>query len=72
MPAFVPEMLAPLDLDDIRRFQIAHAFDVSQREGIGLVAHFHHQAAHHRQGQWHFEMEAAALARRLLQHHRAA
>ncbi|MNG06207.1 hypothetical protein D3C84_894350 [compost metagenome] len=72
MPAFVPEMLTPLDLHDVRGFQIAHAFDVSQREGVSLSADFHHQAAHHRQGQRYFEMETAALARRLLQFHCAA
>ncbi|MNS25626.1 hypothetical protein D3C72_575240 [compost metagenome] len=72
MPAFVPEMLAAFDLHDIRRLQVAHALNVRQREGIGFVADFHHQAAHHRQGQRHLKVETTALARRLLQHHRAA
>ncbi|MNY29999.1 hypothetical protein D3C86_1640780 [compost metagenome] len=68
----MPEVLPTLDLHNVRRLQIAHAFDMREREGIGFVADFHHQTAHHRQGQRHFEVEAAALARRLFQHHRTA
>jgi len=45
---------------------------VRQRKRIGFLADLHHQTAHHGQGQRHFQMKAAALARRLLQHHCAA
>ncbi len=69
MLAFVPEMLTSFDLHDVFRRQIAHAFDVRQRERIGLFTDFYHQTAHHRKRQRHFQMETAALARRLLQHH---
>eukprot|EP00659_Diplonema_papillatum_P016151 gene16150-biopygen16266 len=72
MPAFVPEMLAAFQLHDVVGRKIAHALDVGQREGVGLFANFHHQAAHYRQGQRHLQVEATALPRRLLQHHRAA
>jgi len=69
MSAFVPEMLATFDLHDVLWLQIAHALDVRQRKGIGFLADLHHQTAHYRQGQRHFQMKATALARRLLQHH---
>ncbi|MNN70505.1 hypothetical protein D3C81_1863580 [compost metagenome] len=65
MPAFVPEMLAPFDLHDLLGGHFQRAFDVGKREGIGLATHLDHQAAHHRQGQWHLQMEATALTRHL-------
>ena len=68
----MPEVLAAFQLHDVVGRQVAHAFDMRQGKGIGFFADFHHQAAHHRQGQRHLKMEATALPRRLFQHHCAA
>ncbi|MNP05335.1 hypothetical protein D3C76_972830 [compost metagenome] len=69
---FVPEVLAPFDLHDLFGGHLQGAFDMRQREGIRFAAHLHHQAAHHRQGQRHLQVEAAALPRQLRQLDRAA
>ena len=58
-----PELLAPFELDDSAARQAQHAFDLRQREGVGFAADGHHQGAHHRQGQWQFEVEQATRLR---------
>ncbi|MNE85536.1 hypothetical protein D3C80_1825500 [compost metagenome] len=35
---------------------------MGQGESVGLTADFHHQAAHHRERQRHFEVKTTALA----------
>ncbi|MCY1456733.1 hypothetical protein D9M71_739740 [compost metagenome] len=72
MPAFVPEMLTPLDLYDGLSGQLQGALDMGQGEGIGLAANLDYQTAHHRQRQRHLQVEAAALPAGLGQHNRAA
>ena len=72
MPAFVPEVLTAFKLHDVFGLQVAHALDMGQREGIRLVCHFNHQAAHHGQSQRHLKVEAAAMLRGVLQHNGTA
>ena len=72
MATLVPEVLATFELDDLLRFQLAHALDVRQREGVGLLADLHHQAAHHGQGQRHLDVKQRSLPLALLHAHAAA
>jgi len=67
MPTFVPEVLTALDLYDVFGRHFKGALDMRQRERISLATDFHHQAAHHRQGQRHLQVETTALAGQLRQ-----
>ena len=67
MPLFMPEMLTPFQLHDFVGTYVTHPLNVRQRKGIRFAADFHHQTAHYRQRQRHFQMETAALPRALVQ-----